>query len=73
MSSRDRVTVSFVVRLTSEPRELEPSGDREHWRGYVQCVQSGEELRFVHLQDLFEFIGSVSQRAGSYGQPHRSR
>lgn len=58
MAITERVTVSFVVRLTKEPREVESSEVPDTWRGLVQHIQSGNELRFVQLKDLFEFIES---------------
>lgn len=59
---RERKTVSFVVRLTSEPREMDSTDDPAPWKGLVQHVQTGEELRFVHMQDLYAFIEDVATR-----------
>ncbi|MDQ3855373.1 MAG: hypothetical protein M3281_03150 [Chloroflexota bacterium] len=56
MQSKERVTVSFVVRLTKEPRELEMVDAGDQWRGLVQHVQSGEELRFARMEQLYAFI-----------------
>lgn len=66
---RERKTVSFVVRLTSEPRELDSPDSQPLWKGLVQHVQSGEELRFIRMEDLYAFIEDVTSRAAALSLP----
>jgi len=58
MHTTDMVTISFVVRMTKEPRDIEVQDSTGAWRGLVQHIQSGSERRFLRLEDLFEFIES---------------
>lgn len=63
MGGSGRVTVSFVVRLTKEPREDGFTEANSGWRGLVQHVQSGMELRFLGMEELFRFIEDTSEQA----------
>lgn len=63
MGGSGRVTVSFVVRLTKEPREDGFAESDSGWRGLVQHVQSGREMRFLSMEDLFRFIEDTSEDA----------
>lgn len=63
MGGSNRITVSFVVRLTKEPREDDFVASENGWRGLVQHVQSGHELRFLGMEELFRFIETTSQEA----------
>ncbi len=63
MGGSNRITVSFVVRLTKEPREDDFMTADNGWRGLVQHVQSGHELRFLRMEELFRFIETTSQEA----------
>jgi hypothetical protein len=42
---------SYLLRLWRE-------GSDAPWRCQVQCVGTGEELRFAGLAELFEFLGA---------------
>lgn len=63
MGGSNRITVSFVVRLTKEPREDDFMTADNEWRGLVQHVQSGHELRFLRMEEMFRFIETTSQEA----------
>ncbi len=46
-------SVSFVIKLWSEPREI--AGDPP-WRWHVHHVQSGDEASFTRLRDVLQYI-----------------
>lgn len=50
-------SVSFVMSLWMEPREVEADPE---WRWRVLHVQSGEESYFKNLDDLLEFVATKS-------------
>jgi hypothetical protein len=51
-----REVASFVLRFTQDLWQ-DPHGEpRVEWRGQVQRVQDGEEIRFTDLSDAMSFI-----------------
>lgn len=51
-----RDTASFVLRFTQDLWQDQKGEPRIEWRGRVQRVQDGEEIRFTDLSDAMNFI-----------------
>jgi hypothetical protein len=63
-----RTQITFVVRLWVKPDQ--EVGDPE-WLGQVECVSSGEQLRFRNWERLVAFLAAAGAEA-SRGSPDRN-
>ena len=56
MAQQKKDTASFVLRFTQKVFQDEQGEHDVQWRGKIEHVQGGEELRFANVEEALTFI-----------------